>query len=128
VRHDKRLHNTKLLLKHDNIMKNHCNNFINKLYQIIHGGKDENAIDIESIKHSVSRTYLIIKHIANMLDLYESYCKKSNKSEGQRKYRVARVFYIDDVKPDDSLYSLRENVWRSRKFRNRSKAYGNSTH
>jgi len=113
-RNDKRLHNTKLLLKHYNILKDHCQNSIDNLDQITHDNKDDNAIDIldslddcttdiyiESIKRSVGRTYIIIKHIDTMLDLYESYCSKSNKPEDQRRYRVARAFYIDDVKVDD---------------------------
>lgn len=113
-RNDKRLHNTKLLLKHYNILKDHCQNSVDNLHSITHDGKDENAIDIldsldecdtdiyiESIKRSVTRTYIIISHIDTMMGLYELYCNKSNKPEDQRRYRVARAFYIDDVKPDD---------------------------
>jgi predicted DNA-binding protein YlxM (UPF0122 family) len=113
-RHNKRLHNTKLLLKHYNILKDHCENSIDNLSQIVHDSKNENSIDIldsledcdtdiyiESIKRSVSRTYIIINHIENMLDLYESYCNKSSKPEDQRRYRVARSFYIEDLKADE---------------------------
>jgi hypothetical protein len=102
-RHDKRLRNTRLLLKHYNYFRCHADESIYKSSQL-------NAIDvldeiddcrsdvyIQSIKKSAIKTSVIISHIKNMLDLYEAYCIKVDPSE-QRKMRVLQNFYFDGMK------------------------------
>lgn len=104
-RHDRRLRNTKLLLRNFRMFKEHCRNAVFEASQL-----DENAVDIldmmwnrsgsdsfvESIKKSVQRTAIIMQHITEMLALYEVYCCKSPKAEDARRYRVIDALYIAD--------------------------------
>lgn len=104
-RHDRRLRNTKLLLRNFRMFKEHCAHAVFDASQL-----DENAIDIldlmwgrsgndnivESIKRSAQRTQIIVKHITDMLELYEIYCIRSGKAEDARRYRVLEAMYISD--------------------------------
>lgn len=105
-RHDRRLRNTKLLLRNFRMFKEHTENAVFEASQL-----DESAIDIldmmweysndselfvESIKKSVARTKIIMTHVIDMLALYETYCTRSNKPEDARRYRVIDKLYISD--------------------------------
>lgn len=103
-RYDRRIRNTKLLLRNYRMFKDHVENAVFDAEQL-----DENAIDIldlmwdpsnnsdayvESIKNSVTRTAIIMRHITDMLSLYETYCYRTGKPEDQRRYRVVEALYI----------------------------------
>ena len=105
-RSDRRLRNTKLLLRNYRMFKAHAENAVFDASQI-----DENAYDIidlmsdrwqdsevfvSSIKQSVTRTVTIVSHIDTMLQLYEVFCEKSKNPEEIRRDRVIRALYIDD--------------------------------
>lgn len=105
-RADRRLRNTKLLLRNFRMFKAHAENAVFDASQI-----DENAYDIidlmsdrwadsevfvASIKESVARTVTIVTHIETMLRLYEAFCEKSGNPEEYRRNRVIRGIYIDD--------------------------------
>lgn len=109
-RHDKRLHNTKLLFEHYNLFKDHCRNSIDNFKTAVQ--KDtENAVDIldaleqcsdnvfiQSIKQSITRTYTIMQHVDTMLGFYNTYCERSRNEEDARRYRVLKAYYIDAKK------------------------------
>lgn len=122
ARHDKRLHNTKLLLENYNLLKIHCSNSVDNLKDI-DPGKAENAIDIldsledctsdiyiESIKRSVTRTIIIINHIDTMIELYEIYCQRSKKPEDLRMYRTIYDCYISEAGMEIEDIAIREGV------------------
>jgi hypothetical protein len=101
-RHDKRLRNTRLLLKHYNYFHCHADESIYKSSQL-------NAIDvldeiddcrsdvyIQSIKKSAIKTNIILSHINAMVELYRAYCDRVGASE-QRKFRVLKSFYFDQA-------------------------------
>ncbi len=94
-RHDRRLRNTRLLLKHYNYFQDHVDNAIYSVGQI-------SAIDaldeidglnsdmyIKSIKKSASLTHVVICHVKAMIDLYEVYALRKGKEE-PRKLRVLK--------------------------------------
>ena len=103
-RYDRRLRNTKLLLRNYRMFKEHCEAAVFDASQL-----DENAIDIldlmwgkgdgdlvvESIKKSAQRTVIIMRHIDGMLDLYAAYCDRSGKPEDTRRLRVINALYIE---------------------------------
>ena len=108
ARRDKRLHNTKLLMKNYNIFKKHCENSIYKIQQVVEDESadeilealenfDGNAV-IETIKKSVTKTYIILAHIDKMLKMYDIYCQQSTKDEDRRRNRIIKSYYLDDVK------------------------------
>ncbi|MDU5080250.1 hypothetical protein [uncultured Tissierella sp.] len=105
-RYDRRLRNTKLLLRNYRMFEEHTKNAVVNVSDL-----DENAIDIldrvyeysgselyvESIKNSVVRTTIILTHIKEMLILYETYCMRSSRPEDQRRYRIIESLYITDM-------------------------------
>lgn len=108
-RHDRRIRNTKLLLRNYRMFRAHVENAVFEASQL-----DENAIDIldlmwdpannseayvESIKNSVTRTAIIMRHVTDMLSLYETYCYRAGKPEDQRRYRVIEAMYISEDCP-----------------------------
>ena len=119
-RHDRRLRNTKLLLRNYRMFKEHISSAVFESTQII----KESAVDIlslmwesndtelfvESIKKSVERTKIIFTHINTMLDLYETYCMKSPKEEDWRRWRVTKSMYIDDDIMTADEIAKRENI------------------
>lgn len=108
-RRDRRLWNTRLLLKNYTLLKDHCTNAV--CSGSLEQPESENAIDIldsingldkdmyiESIKRSVARTRIIISHIDVMLKLYRVYCDTSRKPEDIRRYRVIEGTYFQEPK------------------------------
>lgn len=131
-RYDRRLRNTRLLLKNYRLLKDHCDNSVFNLQQAAEA-EAGNAIDIldalnkcngdiyiQSIKNSVSRTKIIINHIEVMLRLYKIYCDMSEKKEDQRRYRVMLAVYFEQTKIDDICKA--ENIDRRTYFRDTNDA------
>lgn len=118
-RHDRRLRNTKLLLRNFRMFKEHCQKAVYDASRL-----DENAIDIldlmwgrdsnenfvESIKKSAQRTAIIMQHITDMVDLYEAYCFRSGKPEEIRRYRVIESMYIADTPMTPAQIAERERI------------------
>lgn len=99
-RHDRRLRNTRLLLEHYNFFKDH-------IKEAVYSSSQLNAIDIldecddkrgktfvRAIKESTAKTYIVLKHIDLMLELYEIWCEKAGPAE-LRKMRVMKRFYFE---------------------------------
>ena len=110
TRHNKRLRNTRLLLKHYNHFKDHIDKAIykgNAIDFLDDIDKLDELIYINSIKNSVSRTNIIMSHVKAMLELYEIYCDKNGKIE-QRRNRVLKNYYFKNEKTSD--IAIREDV------------------
>lgn len=105
---DKRLHNTKLLLKNFRELEAHSNNAVFEMSQVQDGDlftildlmtRDSSELDmqVESIKSSVGRTQLIVEHVREMLTLYKLSCERSDKPEDKRRYRtIERLYLLDE--------------------------------
>lgn len=103
TRQDRRLRNTRLLLKHYNHLKDHIS-------KAIYSGAAIDVLDeiddidefiyINSIKNSVKRTHIIMSHIKAMLEIYQIYCEKYGDIE-ERRNRVLRQYYFDNKKLGD---------------------------
>lgn len=124
-RHDRRLRNTRLLLKHYNYFKDHVDNAIYSIEQI-------NAIDaldeidgqnsdmyIKSIKKSASLTHVIMSHVKAMVDLYECFALRKGESE-QRRLRVLKACYFEQLSVNDILEN--EHISERTYFRDRDDA------
>jgi len=124
-RHDRRLRNTRLLLKHYNYFRDHVDNAIYSINQI-------SAIDaldeidgmnsdmyIKSIKKSASLTHVIMSHVKNMIDLYEVYALRKGESE-LRKLRVLKACYLSELSISNIL--LNESISESTYLRDRESA------
>jgi len=108
-RYDRRLRNTKLLLRNYRTLKSHCENAIFERAGIV--AENMNAIDIldsideylfnetfyvESIKRTTERTAIILAHIDEMMRIFEILCHQSGRLEDARRYRVVKALYIDE--------------------------------
>lgn len=111
---DQRLHNTRMLLKNYRRFRDYAENAVFQVDQL-----DENVFDIldlmerntntvfvDSIKNSVARTSMLVKHIDTMLGIYRVYCEGSCKPEDARRWRVVQGRYIDDM--EKSVIDLAE--------------------
>lgn len=106
-----RLYNTKLLLEHYRLFKEHAENAIFDLEDIdkeqlnaieimdsmLQSPVDKGEIAIESIRNSALRTKIVIDHIDNMLGMYEVYCEKSMKPEDHRRWDIINTVYIKEM-------------------------------
>ena len=119
-RYDRRLRNTRLLLKNYRSFKRHAQGAIFNAKQA-----KENAIDIldglddgmlndnlyvEGIKKSQQRTIIILNHVEDMLRYYRIACEQSGKEEEMRRYRVIMAMYIDDDKMTAQDIAEKENI------------------
>ncbi|SHI90574.1 hypothetical protein SAMN05444401_1745 [Clostridium amylolyticum] len=108
-RYDRRLRNTRLLLKHYRGLKAHnkiANNIIDKIY-------DENAIDVlddieavndeeqyvQALSRTKIRTLVIVGHINKAIKYYESICESEGRVK-ERRYKIIKYMYIDPSKDD----------------------------
>ena len=115
--YDRRLRNTKLLLKNYRTFLSHCTSAIydkqQSALEILDSADDclyNEKLYVDSIKRSVDRTAIILSHIEKMVRVYEILCNESKSPEDIRRYRVIHGFYIsDDPKSIEDL-AEEENV------------------
>jgi hypothetical protein len=104
---DRRLRNTKLLLRNYRTLKLHITeaiyredqlyeNSVSSALEILYGidDQDDERLYIEAINQSQKRTQIIIQHIDHMLYLYKAICENSKRPEDLRRYRVLHAMYI----------------------------------
>jgi hypothetical protein len=124
-RYDRRLHNTRLLLKSYRALKYHALGAVSTGAQA--NGIRENAVDIldsldderiddtlyiESIKRSQQRTQIIIEHIDEMVRYWRIDCEQSGKEEAIRRYRIIWDTYLGDDPATAEELAERENIER----------------
>ncbi|MCD8209065.1 MAG: hypothetical protein LUD72_14095 [Bacteroidales bacterium] len=85
-RQDRRLRNTKLLLRNYQMLKEHAENSVFGRTQMEESATDilesmmnmyDDDMVVESIKRSATRTAIMVSHIDTMISLYEIYCERS---------------------------------------------------
>lgn len=124
---DRRLRNTKLLLRNYRMFKEHCENAVYKtevadeedFFDVMDtmDSYGSSTLYVESIKKSVARTATIVKHIDVMLQLYDIYCAQSKNPEEERRNKVIHGLYIDEdhktIKElSESLYVTDRTIYR----------------
>lgn len=103
-RADRRLRNTKLLLRNYHMLKEHAENSVFGRTQMGESALDilesmmsmyNDEVIIQSIKNSATRTAIIVTHIETMFGLYYSYCDRSvNREIDIRRYNVVWDMYM----------------------------------
>ncbi len=127
-RYDRRLRNTRLLLKNYRVFKHHAQGAVFNAKKAkenavdILDGLDDFAFDdglyIESIKRSQQRTIIIIRHIDEMLKYYRIACEQSGREDEMRCYRIIMATYIDDEKKTAEEIAEAENIERRTVYKN----------
>lgn len=105
-RRDKRLRNTRILLRNYRMLMMNRDNSIYMRSQVEESAADilENMMNlydddviIDSIKRSTTRTAIIVAHVENMLEIYRCYCYHTSKDELDiRRYEILYRHYIAD--------------------------------
>ena len=122
---DKRLYNTKLLLEHYRLFKEHAENAVFELTRLDEAeltaieimdsmwqsaGPGRGEIAIESIAKSALRTEIVIRHIDEMLGIYEAYCYRSGKPENERRWNIINTMYIKPLQGNKTKTELYEEL------------------
>lgn len=120
---DRRLHNTKLLLRNYRMFQQHIDQAVyeeSQLYEnviasalgILYGfeEKDDDQLYVESIKRSQARTQIIMQHIDHMLDLYKTFCGQSKNKEDLRRYNVIAAMYISEPAKSVEEIATQEHI------------------
>lgn len=122
---DKRLYNTKLLLEHYRLFKEHAENAVFELTRLDEAeltaieimdsmwqsaGPGRREIAIESIAKSALRTEIVIRHIDEMLGIYEAYCYRSGKPENERRWDIINTMYIKPLQGNKTKTELYEEL------------------
>lgn len=116
---DRRLRNTKLLLRNYRVLKEHAANAVFEAeseedpMQIIEDlmmpGRSSELL-VESIKRSAARTATMIRHIEAMLRLYRTYCYQYGSDEDERRWRVIYGLYLSNEKATVAELAEEEGV------------------
>lgn len=100
VKRDRRLRNTKLLLKHYRAMKDHCDDTPQYLetseVESLTADVDAEYLAINSITRSKKRTKQMVKFIDRMLEIYKINCEQSDNPIHLRQYKTANSLYISE--------------------------------
>lgn len=108
-RYDRRLRNTRLLLKHYRSLKAH-NKMVNSIKDEIY---TENAVDVlddiealndeeqyvQALSRTKIRTLVIVGHMNKAMRYYEAICKSEGKVK-ERRYNIIKYVYLDPTKDD----------------------------
>lgn len=102
AKRDRRLRNTKLLLRNYRSFKLHCADVKTELEKLtdskILNDLDADEFAVESVKRSKERTLAMVKFIDQMLEVYRIYCERSDRPEEIRRYKTIHMMYIADEK------------------------------
>lgn len=119
-RADKRLRNTKLLLRNYHMLKDHARQSVFGRTQMEESALDilesmmsmyDNEVIIESIKRSATRTAVIVSHIETMFKLYYSYCDNSVTRElDMRRYNTIWDAYMADTPLSVSEIAKKQHI------------------
>lgn len=100
---DRRLHNTRLLLRNYRMLKSNTENSVYGRSQMEESAADvlcsmmnlyDDEVIVDAIKRSSTRTAIMVSHIDTMLEMYNVYCDKSPDQLDRRRYEVLYDRYI----------------------------------
>lgn len=118
IRADRRLRDTKRLLRNYREIKIHAGDAIASLaevanddYEFFHNLMgDGDQIDVEAIIRSKARSAIMLSHIDAMLRSYQIICYASNKPEEQRRYRVLEARCLSEAPIPIHEIAEQENI------------------
>lgn len=121
--YDRRLHNTKLLLRHYRTLNEHYKHAVfdvrkaeeesesfADIMQAMNADIADDALYIESIKQSCMRTKIIMAHVNKMLECYQIMCQRSERKDDKRHWRILYGLYIADVAMPAGELAKQENI------------------
>jgi hypothetical protein len=124
---DRRLRNTKLLLKNYRSFVLHCEDIKLELRDIEHPDDileelNTNEVAVEAIKRSKERTLAMVQFIDQMLLVYRIMCEQSNRPEELRRYKIIEMMYVSEKKFTSEKISDCHSIDKRTVFRDVNKA------
>lgn len=118
TRIDKRLRDTKRLMRSYREIKVHAGDAISSLSETVNDDyeffkelmEEPEKIDVGAIVRSKARSAIMLTHIDAMLNAYEIICYNSKKPEEERRYRVLESMYLEDERITVKEIAERENI------------------
>jgi hypothetical protein len=114
AKRDRRLRNTKLLLKHYRSFVLHCQDAKAELERLadpkVLNDLDTDEFAVESIKRSKERTLAMVKFINQMLEVYRIFCERSGRPEEIRRYNTIHMMYIANEKSTAEQIAERHKI------------------
>lgn len=123
AQHDKRFHNTKLLLRNYRTLNEHYHHAVFDVSRAEEADEDfadimeamnstmvDEELYVESIKQSCIRTKVIMAHVNKMLDIYKTMCEKSSRPDDARHWRVLEAIYIGETSTTAGAVAEAEHI------------------
>lgn len=115
---DRRLRDTKRLMRSYREIKVHAGDAITSLSEIADEDYEffkslmegEDNIDVSAIVHTKARSAIMLTHIDAMIKAYETISHNSKKPEEQRKFRVLEAMYLGEEAVPASEVAEREHI------------------
>jgi len=120
---DRRLRNTRLLLKNYRSLKSHCEQAVSELseldaddmqpgmiFEIMSRGYSSEEVYIDAIRRTAGRTAIMIGHLERMLHLYETACAASAFESERRRWRILKDRYLMEKPLPLSEIADREHI------------------
>lgn len=122
--YDKRLHNTRLLLRHYRSLNSHYANAVwgedeededigdsfADIMALMDSRSVNDTIFVESIRKSSRKTYIIMKHVNTMLREYQFVCERSKRQGDRRRWRVIEGLYLGEPRIEAMEIANREGI------------------
>ena len=102
-RQDRRIHNTRLLLRNYRSLKDGVKNAVYEKTEDIENilddidSTDQDELVVESIKRTAGRTAIILAHVDKMLDVHRVYCNKHDHVY-RRQHKVIMAMYVNKTR------------------------------
>lgn len=97
---ERRLHNTKLLVRNYRKFKVHCEDNLSELQELQDPDSleflDVDDLMIESIIRNKKRTAAMLRYIDRMMHIYRILCEQSKKPEDLRRYQILMDVYVHE--------------------------------
>jgi len=130
-RADRRLRDTKRLLKNYREIKIHAGDAIASLAEVKNEDfdffhsimEDESSVDVTAIVQSKARSAIMLTHIDAMLEAYQVICFASAKPEEQRRYRILESTYLCESPDTIANIAKCENIDERTVYRDLDAAY-----
>lgn len=115
---DRRLRNTKLLLRNYRMFKAHAENAVYEaeeditpmqiLEDLMQPGRESTIV--ESVKRSVARTTILVRHMDTMIQIYHGLCDMSGSEIEGRRWRVVNALYLSEEQANPQDLAKEEGV------------------
>lgn len=118
LRVDRRLRDTKRLMRNYREIKIHAGDAIASLAEVVNEDyeffrnlmEEGDKIDVTAIVRSKARSAIMLTHIDTMLQAYQTICYASKKPEEQRRYRVLESLCLFEEPLPVNEIAERENI------------------